>query len=186
LSKQAGLPINVVSDYSEKLPFMDCSFDLVHCRQVLHHAQDLKRTCGEIGRVLKPGGMLVSTREHVISKREDLETFLHQHPLHNLYGGENAYLLLEYQGAIRSGGLRLIKTLAPFDSAINYFPVTDKQMNDLCVGYLARISGRRIATHLTADKRMGSFVIRFCRKAGNILNHSPGRLYSFVAIKPYA
>ncbi len=185
LVSETGLPIHVVSDYSETLPFPDDSFDLVHCRQVLHHAQDLPQTCREIGRALKPGGMMIATREHVISKQEDLQTFLDQHPLHHLYGGENAFLLQDYTKAIRSGGLTLMRTLAPFDSAINYFPATDQQIDDLCQGYLSRLTGKRIATRLASNALLGSRVMSICRKASNLINQSPGRLYSFVAIKPH-
>jgi ubiquinone/menaquinone biosynthesis C-methylase UbiE len=54
LSKELG--IQVVQTWGEALPFEDASFDLVYCRQVLHHAKDLKKLCAEAGRVLKPGG----------------------------------------------------------------------------------------------------------------------------------
>jgi len=185
LVSETGLPIHVVSDYSETLPFQDGSFDLVHCRQVLHHAQDLLQTCLEIGRVLKPGGMMIATREHVISKPQDLQTFLDQHPLHHLYGGENAFLLRDYTKAIRSGGLTLVRTLAPFDSAINFFPATDQQIDDLCLSYLSRLTGKPIATRLVSNTLIGSRVMSMCRKASNIINQSAGRLYSFVAIKPH-
>jgi len=183
---ETGLPIQVVSDYSETLPFSDSSFDLVHCRQVLHHAQDLQQTCREIGRVLKPGGMMIATREHVISKPEDLQIFLDQHPLHHLYGGENAFLLQDYTKAIRSSGIHLVHTLAPFDTEINYFPATDKQIDVLCQGYLSRLTGKRLAAHLFNNAVIGDRVKALCRRASNMINQSPGRLYSFVAIKPHA
>jgi SAM-dependent methyltransferase len=186
LAGETGLPIQVVSDYSETLPFLDGSFDLVHCRQVLHHAQDLLQTCREIGRVLKPGGMMIATREHVISKPEDLQTFLDQHPLHHLYGGENAFMLRDYTHAIRSGGLRIVKTLAPFDSAINYFPATEEQINTVCIAYASKVTGRHLANYLAESSFAGPYFKIFCRKSFNLLTKSPGRLYSFVAIKPNA
>jgi 2-polyprenyl-3-methyl-5-hydroxy-6-metoxy-1,4-benzoquinol methylase len=186
LVKETGLPIHVVSDYSETLPFSDGSFDLVHCRQVLHHAQDLLQTCREIGRVLKPGGMMIATREHVISKPEDLQTFLDQHPLHHLYGGENAFMLRDYTHAIRSGGLRIVKTLAPLDSAINYFPTTEEQINTVCIAYASKVTGRHLATFLAESSLAGPYFKMISRKSFNLLTQSPGRLYSFVAIRPNA
>lgn len=183
---ETGLPIRVVCDYSETLPFPNNSFDLIHCRQVLHHAQDLLQTCREIGRVLKPGGMLIATREHVISRPEDLQIFLDQHPLHHLYGGENAFLLRDYTKAIRKGGLRLVYSLAPFDSAINYFPATDHQIDEVCQGYLSRLTGKQIAARLFNNPVYGHRVKAICRKVSNVINQTPGRLYSFVAIKPHA
>ena len=67
---------------------------------------------------------MVASREHVISKKEDLDQFLDSHPLHNLYGGENAYLLKEYIDAIYGAGFQTVKVYATFDSPINYFPMT--------------------------------------------------------------
>jgi len=46
----------------DHLPFSDAAFDLVWCRDVLVHVQDLTRALGECARVLKPRGpMLVFT-----------------------------------------------------------------------------------------------------------------------------
>jgi SAM-dependent methyltransferase len=42
------------------LPFPDASFDLVTNNQVLEHVPDLDATLGELERVLKPGGTLLS------------------------------------------------------------------------------------------------------------------------------
>ena len=86
LARDAGLAIEVTETWGEQLPFSKASFALVHCRQVLHHARDLKQLCGELARVLAPGGLFLATREHVISRPEDLPAFLSSHPLHPLYG----------------------------------------------------------------------------------------------------
>lgn len=59
----------------------------VFARQVLHHARNLEMLCREVSRVLKPHGIFIATREHVISKPEDLARFLKKHPLHQFYGG---------------------------------------------------------------------------------------------------
>jgi SAM-dependent methyltransferase len=124
LSAEANLEIDVVEKWGEMLPFGNASFDLVYARQVLHHAYDLQQLCSEIGRVLKPGGMMIASREHVLSRRRDLDEFLRQHPLHSLYGGENAFLLEEYVAAINAAGIRLIKVFNPLESEINLFPET--------------------------------------------------------------
>ena len=105
LASETGVPITVVQQTAEALPFDNGSFDLVQCRAVLHHAADLGRMCREAARVLVPGGRFVALREHVISRQEDLSVFLNGHPLHRLYGGERAYLLREYITAIESTGL---------------------------------------------------------------------------------
>jgi SAM-dependent methyltransferase len=185
LAEQCALPITVVSEFSEKLPFANGSFDLVNCRQVLHHARDLQQTCREIFRVLKPGGRMIATREHVISKPEDLQAFLDSHPLHHLYGGENAFLLSQYKGAITGAGLRLKKVLAPFDSPINYFPMTEAQWVAICTVPLAKRLGRGFTEKLFSRKHgLGGLLVPLLAKAVNWRNQSPGRLYSFVAEKP--
>jgi hypothetical protein len=65
---------------------------------------------------LKPGGLFVAVREHVISQHDDLDAFLDIHPLHKLYGGEHAFLLNEYTGALKKAGFDIRKTLDPFSS----------------------------------------------------------------------
>src|SRR5215475_2584404 len=75
LAAQTGLPITVVERFGEELPFERDSFDLVYGRQVLHHAQNLPQLCREVWRVLKPNGLFIATREHVISWKSDLSIF---------------------------------------------------------------------------------------------------------------
>jgi SAM-dependent methyltransferase len=169
LSKEAGIDCEVVQEWGEKLPFEDASFDLVYCRQVLHHARDLSALCAEIGRVLRDGGTFIGTREHVISRREDLPAFLDSHPLHHLYGGENAYLLSDYTGALESAGIRLHRVINPLQSDINLYPETLE-------GVKRRIA-QRVA--MPVSKLIPDFAIRWL---GHYLK-VPGRLYSFVGKK---
>jgi SAM-dependent methyltransferase len=124
LAVEGQVRLDIVETWGEALPFESASFDLVHVRQALHHARDLTRLCHEIGRVLKPGGIMIATREHVLSRRCDLDEFLKGHPLHALYGGENAFLLEEYLQAIRASGISLSKVLNPLASDINLYPET--------------------------------------------------------------
>ncbi len=168
LAADAGLHIEVAENWGERLPFPDNSFDLVHCRQVLHHAQDLPKLCREIGRVLKPGGTFIATREHVISRREDLDIFLAGHPLHKLYGGENACLLQEYLSAIRGGGIVLTLILNPFQSDINLYPETMAGLK------------RRIAAKLCLPNVLIPSVVLGWLGA---INKTPGRLFTFVGRK---
>lgn len=166
LSAEAGVPITVVVEWGESLPFPDATFEVVLCRQVLHHARDLDRLCAEISRVLKPGGVMVATREHVLSRRSDLETFLRQHPLHGLYGGENAFLLDEYEGAIRKAGLALVASLNPLQSDINLYPTTIED-------HRARIARKLLLPKsIVPDWLLGMIGQRMT---------DPGRLYTFVA-----
>lgn len=45
---------------SRVLPFGDCSFDVVVANAALHHIRDIPATIGEMLRVLKPGGCLIT------------------------------------------------------------------------------------------------------------------------------
>jgi len=169
LAEEAGLQIEVKQERGEVLPFPDETFDLVYCRQVLHHAQDLSGLCMEIGRVMKKNAVLIVTREHVISRKEDLQEFLSGHPLHRLYGGEHAYLLKEYVQAIRSAGINLIRILNTFESDINLFPNT---ISGLKVELSAKV--RWLWPRLMPDiavKLLGSLI------------RTPGRVYTFVGRK---
>lgn len=168
LSAETGVPISVVEEWGESLPFDTARFDVVLCRQVLHHARNLDAFVREVARVLKPGGVMVATREHVLSSMDDLPVFLASHPLHKLYGGEHAFLLSDYHGAIGKAGLRLEKSLNPLMSDINLFPTTiDHHRGLIAARY-------KVPAWLLPD-----FVLA---RIGEKMTF-PGRLYSFVARK---
>lgn len=169
INRIGGVEIDIKETWGEGLPFPDASFDLVFCRQVLHHARDLAKFCAEIGRVLKPGGKMLAIREHVISRREDLPQFLANHPLHRYYGGENAYLLEEYLTHLRGGGLRVDTIFNPYASEMNTFPYSLLEVKQGIA--------RRLKFPFPA-------LIPDCLLAwrGNHLQ-TPGRIYSFVAHK---
>lgn len=183
LASEARLPINVVEEFSERLPFADCSFDLAFARAVLHHTADLGAACKEFFRVLKPGGRFIAVREHVISRRGHLDAFLQAHPLHDLYGGENAFLLNEYIGAFRRAGFTVRSVLRPLQSPINYFPHSPESLREELVVRLGKIPGSRpILRSLLAPNPVFSSVLRIL----SVLDSRPGRLYSFFCDKPDA
>jgi SAM-dependent methyltransferase len=169
LATASNLPIHVVEDWGETLPFPDGSFDLVYGRQVLHHARDLPTLCAEMARVLKPGGTFLATREHVIFKDADLAVFLAEHPLHRLYGGENAYRLGEYKRAIENAGIRLTRVLNPWASAVNLHPRTAADIGALIHERLPFIPATVFSPSLL-------------RRLGWLLR-SPGTNYSFLGVR---
>jgi SAM-dependent methyltransferase len=184
LAKQTNLPIYPLDGYAEKIPCEDEQFDLVYGRQVMHHAQNLQTMCNEIVRVLKPGGMFIATREHVISKKADLNFFLANHPLHDLYGGENAYLLIEYLGCLHDAGLHIKRVLGPMETVINYFPTTYRDWKCIIQTPVRNRLGSRITHILFSDMLPWSrFINVFLAKWSDRQNQTPGRLYSFVAFK---
>lgn len=185
LAKESGLAIDVVENYGESLPFDDSSFDLVYVRQVLHHAKDLFSFAREVARVLKPGGTFIATREHVISKPEDLKAFLEQHNSNNYSGCENAYLLKDYKYALTRGGLKIAKILGPSDSVINYYPTTYEEWYDIHTRPFTKVIGRNaVKATMTRDHVIGRLSLKFLSSCGTMRNNTPGRLYSFVSKKP--
>lgn len=180
LAANAQLPIRVVEEFSERLPFADGTFDLVFARAVLHHTRDLDGACREMFRVLRPGGMLIAAREHVISREEDLNRFLERHPLHRLYGGERAYLLKRYYAALQGAGFSPIETLTPLGSAINLFPHSQESLRAAIIDRLSQyIPGRALFEFLLGRGRGFDYLLSLARYFDN----RPGRLYSFVCHK---
>ncbi len=179
LAHESGLPIAVVEQVSEGLPFANAQFDLVFARAALHHARDLAAACREFLRVLKPGGLFLAIREHVISKPADLPRFFAQHPLHHLYGGENALLLAQYRAAISGAGFRSLAVLSPWQSPINYAPRNLAALKDeLAARAAAPLPALRRALRSALD--VGA-VWQVTRAALERIDSRPGRLYSFVA-----
>ena len=169
LATDTNTSIDVVETWGETLPFEDCSFDLVHVRQVLHHARNLRQLCREIARVLKSGGKMIATREHVLSRKDDLDRFLKAHPLHHLYGGENAFLLEEYLSAIGDAGIRLTNVLNPLESEINVYPETLKSVKAAFARKL-RLPSSSFIPDILLSWRGGQI-------------NDPGRLYTFFGYR---
>jgi SAM-dependent methyltransferase len=180
LATEAGLPIDVVEEFSERLPFADDTFDLVFARAVLHHTRDLEGACREMFRVLRPGGIFIAAREHVISKEADLGKFLHQHPLHHLYGGENAFLLNRYTSALNDAGFDAVEVLRPLKSPINLFPYTIDSLREAVVGKLSRIIPAGPLWRIVLGRTR---VFTSLLSVAEHFDNRPGRLYSFVCRK---
>lgn len=161
--------ISISADYGESLKFADGAFDLVYMRQALHHAADLGKFCSEAARVLKPGGVFIAAREHVLTSKSDLQAFLDAHPLHKYYGGENAYTLQEYLTALKKAGIGRIRVLKTYDSDINLFPDSLESLK------------KRLCARIGFNPP--SFIFVAVLTALNFLNHAPGRLYTFAGVK---
>lgn len=180
LSKVTGVPIEVCEEFSERLPFDDARFDVVFARAVLHHTSDLASACSEFYRVLKPGGVMLAIREHVISDKADLPAFFEIHPLHKLYGGENALLLGDYVAAIRAAGFADLRVISPWISAVNYAPYTRASLQ------------RAVAERFGPLKQMIRGLLKvpgvwpLVRSLMTATDRRPGRLYSFLAVRPPA
>ena len=165
--------------HAESLPFPDLYFDRVYVRQALHHFSELDLGLTETARVIKRGGLFLAAREHVAESEAEKQIFLAGHPLHALHGGENAYALGKYQAALREAGFQVLNVLAPFDSVINHFPVSNQELRH----WLRKGAERRLGI------RLGSFVSalapveRLYRRRLSRTCRTPGRMYSFLCLK---
>lgn len=181
LAAGGQLPITVIEEFGERIAVDSGAFDAVHARQVLHHARDLPQFCRELFRVLKPGGVLVTTRDHVISNAAQLPAFLDLHPLHRHYGGENAFRVRDYRRALESAGFVIREQLGPFDSEINFAPRSFDELRDELSACLVRLPGGALLAPLLKSET----VFRITRWLLSRLDRRPGRLYSFVADRPH-
>lgn len=171
----AGLRARVVDAWGEALPFEASSFDVVYVRQGLHHAADLTRMLAEISRVLRPGGVLLACREHVVDDYgASLAAFLESQVDHQLYGGEHAFTLNDYRAAILGAGLDLKLELGPFESAINQYPNTSDVLRRKI---LASPVGRALRLIIPDGSVVALGTWRLKRQK------KPGRLYTFLSVK---
>jgi SAM-dependent methyltransferase len=167
--------VHAVGGYGEALPLRDGAVDVVYARQVLHHAHDLPGLLGECARVMRPGGLLLATREHVADGPDQHAEFLRNHPVHQLAGGENAFSLPEYLAAMSGAGLRVQRVLGPWDSVINAFPAVN---SDEEIPAFAR---RTYAAQRGLRGWLALLVPGATRRALESLEQPvPGRLYGFL------
>lgn len=170
------LRAEIVDAWGENLPFESNRFDVAYVRQGLHHAADLPKMLAELGRVLRPGGVLLACREHVVDDYgPSLEAFLASQVDHQLYGGEHAFTWADYRAAIAGSGLELRLDLGPFDSVINAYPNTPEVLRSKI---LRSAPGRALGALLPDNAIVAIGVWHLKRKK------SPGRLHTFLAAKP--
>lgn len=178
LREDTSASIEILDGWGEVLPLPDESIDVVYSRQVLHHAADLERFMSEIARVLRPGGVLLACREHVVDNDSQKKAFLELHPVHRLAGGENAFSLQQYLAAIDASGLALRALLGPWDSVINAFPAVRSTHE------LANYPARRLEEHFGSLGRHVARLPGICALVWwRIRRPLPGRMYSFLCSK---
>lgn len=172
--------IVAIDAMGEAMPIDSTSVDIVYARQTLHHAADLPQMLREMARVLRPGGAVFTSRDHVVDDERQLRKFLATHPVHQLAGGEHAYSVDEYLAAIRGAGLRVERVITPWASVINLFPWARSEAE------------RRRLIRARFEKRLGAPGRLVARIPGATTlmrrrieaRRPPGRPYSFLATKP--
>lgn len=180
--------LTVYQGFAENMEFADKSFDIVFCRQCLHHASDIKRFTAESSRVLKDGGVFFSVRDHLVYDEADKLWFLQSHPLHVYYGGENAFTYSEYVSAIEQSDLRISHVLRHFDSPINYYPQTKTEIILIKLQHQEKLKSfaRNKLKCFSKNKFLMSLAMIYLNRRTNLpLDESkiPGRLISFIARK---
>lgn len=181
LTRLTSLPIIVEENLSEELPFADATFDVIFARAVLHHIDDLSAAAREFWRVLRPGGVFLAGREHVISSSEDLPAFFASHPLHHRYGGENAHTLAFYQKAITDAGFEGVLTIGSLDSAINFGPQKERDIHQRIAAHLMPVASLRpLISGMLDVPGVGRTIRHLLSK----FDRRPGRHATFVARKP--
>lgn len=179
LAQETGLPISVVRECGEHLPFPDAAFTAIHVRQVLHHVSNLDTTMRELTRVLRRDGLILAMREHVADNNEQLAVFCASHPLHHLYGGENAYPLRRYCEAFTKAGLRVRAVWGPLESILNFYPGTEAE-RQATLRRITNAKWRGLGRWLAWS---GWFHARQAKRATR-RDRTPGRLFSFLLEKP--
>jgi SAM-dependent methyltransferase len=171
------LHVSVVETFGETLPFGDEAFDLVYCRQVLHHAHNLDGMVAEMARVTRRGGQVLACREHVVRNDRDLARFLENHPVHEMAGNEHAFRRHEYERAFARSGLVLRTVLQPLESVINAFPRvrTDEELAGLPARWLARLgpAGKVLAGVPAVGAGLRAVAVR----------RTPGSMYTFLTTR---
>ncbi|MER9072681.1 class I SAM-dependent methyltransferase [Mesorhizobium sp. M0904] len=176
LAEKTGTRIDVIEAFGEAIPLSAAGYDLVVARQVLHHAHDLPAFCREVARLSRDGAMFLSLRDHVISGPKQLEPFLRAHPLHHLYGGENAFTLANYRAALEGAGLTIDREMNSFQSVVNYDPMTASEIRERLAVAFGPLSG--LARLTLSPLPFGAVVA-----AAALLDRRPGRLVSFLCHK---
>ena len=180
IQRETGLPIVIEERIGDRLPFADASFYAVFARQVLHHVPDLRVTMRELFRLLRAGGRMLALREHVAENEEELEAFLRAHPLHHLYGQENAFPLESgYLAAAREAGFVVRQVWGGLESILNFAPRSESDRRNT-VRWMA---SQRFGLLSRALVWMPGFVESSLR-AHTAADRTPGRIFSFLLEKP--
>lgn len=167
--------VRVLDSTAESVPLPDGWADAVYARQMLHHARDLDQVMREAARLLRPGGLFLACRDHVVDGEADLGEFLAAHPLHRLYGGEHAYPAQRYRQAAAAAGLTERGAWGPEESVINYFPGTGAQLGERR-RQVARSTWRPVGALLAGLEAFQTYAVR----RADARHRPAGRLYSFL------
>lgn len=179
IKQESSLDIRIVGAFAEDIPLGDESIDLVYARQALHHAQDLGRMMEEIYRVLKSDNYVITCRDHVVDNKQQLEQFLEQHPLHDKYGGEQAFSLEVYRRSFQQAGFQIIEEISTLENHVNYYPMNSREVEEALYSILRNHIGRYLTKTISLIPGWTNLLKNWLSPQYN----APGRLYSFILKK---
>jgi len=179
LANAANLPIQVFNGVAGDLQDSHGTFDVVFARQVFHHATDIRQFAAQLFDLLAPRGLLLTWRDHVVSGEGQLPAFFDQHPLHKVYGGENAFREDEYRDALKSAGFVVLKQWRQFDDSMNYGPATPAELFQRAASRLAPDLVAKLVGATFGSKPVFGCLAPFM----SAFDRRPGRLVAFLALK---
>lgn len=113
----AGLGLRNVQpifSLAERLPYRDACLDAVSCRLAAHHFHDVSAFCGEVGRVLKPGGRALLI-DVVVPEDRASAAYINDIELHRDHSHIEDYSASRWRRLIREAGLNILE--APVSNA---------------------------------------------------------------------
>lgn len=170
--------VDIVESYAEDFASKtNKKYDVVYARQAMHHAYNLDQFVEVAAVVLKTGGIFFTVRDHVVKDDKEKDLFLQRHPLQKYYGGENAFTVEEYEGAMKKAHLNVALRLGHYDSVINFSPAPTSHINMKKLIKVAYKIVRPVAEFVLPE--------RLNMKFQNLVSadNLPGRLYSFIGVK---
>lgn len=96
---------------AEHMMFPPATFDIVYCREALHHAYNLAELVKNLVSVLKPGGRFYAYGEHRHPWWSSDRKFRAQHPAVQFGVNEHSYRESVYQRCLKNAGLHHIRIL---------------------------------------------------------------------------
>jgi ubiquinone/menaquinone biosynthesis C-methylase UbiE len=105
LASDLGLAnVRPVLAQAESLPFADAGFEAVTCRLAAHHFQDPSAFCGEVARVLRPGGQALIV-DVAVPEDPRAAAYINDIEVHRDHSHVEDYSVSRWLDLVRSAGL---------------------------------------------------------------------------------